>query len=553
MEKAAEIKSDLARGAQEIINTLLKAKRNLRLYPTNNPMYEKIVAETYHKATKCFDYAETLELEIGRNEIRAGDEVVYKSDGKEDNLALFFFRDGLRTITLEQGLEEDEIQQFLEIMSVDFDSEDVEEDIVTLLWEKDFRHIKYRVDDTMLVEEEDYAEEAESKAKENLTSEESLQQAVEEVYTEEEPETINPVAITEADLTQLAREISRNEGDHLPKLINILFDMLFHADSIDEFRDVVGILNSAVEYAIRNSNLSMAIDVFRRTKDILNRTKSDQVRENLSKVLLFAGSPVLIKLLGVWLDTKEGVNEKDFREYVSVLDASAIPKFIELLGDMKTQGGRNQVLSALGYMGRKNPESLAEGLRSDRWDIVRNVILVLRQIKNVNLIELLGNVHLHPDARVRREALKTLAEFKSEKLTAIMAEHLLDEDESTRIIAAQGLGNIASDEALMLLLQTMSDKKFMEEQPGIIKKYFEALAQFSYDDTADFFEGIITKNPLFGRSQYNEFKSCAIYGLGYTGDARALKLLEPLQDSKVKILSENAINAIKRIQYAKRS
>src|SRR3990172_6055630 len=105
------------RAAKEVIQAILKSKKILRMYPENNPIYVKTLEDTYNKFKEFFYYNEELQLKIKQNEIYCGSEPVYSSSEKEDNLALFFFKDGLREITFRKGLTNDETEAFLTVIA----------------------------------------------------------------------------------------------------------------------------------------------------------------------------------------------------------------------------------------------------------------------------------------------------------------------------------------------------------------------------------------------------------------------------------------------------
>ena len=50
------------------------------------------------------------------------------------------------------------MEDFLKIISLDFNRDVLDDDIVTLFWEKDFQNIQYVVDETVLADEDDYEE-----------------------------------------------------------------------------------------------------------------------------------------------------------------------------------------------------------------------------------------------------------------------------------------------------------------------------------------------------------------------------------------------------------
>ena len=117
------------KAAKDVIQAVLKSKKILRLYPDNNPVYIKNLEETYNKFREFFYYSDELQLKIKQNEISYSSEQVYVSSEKEENLALFFFKDGIREITFKKGLTKDEMEAFLMVITLDFDMKVIDDDI----------------------------------------------------------------------------------------------------------------------------------------------------------------------------------------------------------------------------------------------------------------------------------------------------------------------------------------------------------------------------------------------------------------------------------------
>jgi HEAT repeat protein len=539
---------------KEVLQSLQKTKKNLRLYPSNNPMYAKMVDAAYDRVRDFLDSYGQLDMRFSRNDIFFREESAYHEEGKDDNLALFFFRDGLRSVILETDLDKKEFQQFLEIMSVDFDSEEVEDDMVTLLWEKDFSHIKYTVDDNVLVEDEDYEERATREAKDGAMEEDSIAHAYEDALAVEDLDVVPAMPITEQDLKALATEIQEDSaGNKMAKLADILFNMLYIADTTEAFRDVARILNNAVEFSVRHGNLRSAALIFSRTGDIMGKAKDEELRRSLSTVLVNSGSPALIKFIGEQLDAKEGIAEDEFNEYVKHLGANAIQPFMALLAELRTIGGRKNVINALAHLGGKDLPRILRGLQDERWYVVRNVIHVLRRIGDVRAVEPLIVVSGHPDARVRKEAVKSLGEFGGQNAAETVQFFLDDPDKAVQSTAVKALGAIGSEYTKVVLLQRMKEKRFLSTDLSEMREYFEVIARWREDDVFDFLMGVVKRNPFFGRAKYNDYKACAAYGLGLMGRPDALDELNKLKDSKHKTLSEYSLNAIKRISYARKA
>ncbi len=552
MEKTSEISTPEGRCVAEIITSLQRARKNLRIYPENNPIYMRTVEETYRKTMEFFEFGDSLELRIQRNEFMFGDEEVYNGTGQEENFALFFFRDGLRSLTFSSGLEQEELLNFLNVVAVDLDREEVEEDMVTLLWEKDFMNIKYKVDDSMLVEDENFQKEAEEKVKETPTDEGVMQQAQEAPPEEEETAPIIPMPITGEDLEHIARDIEDYGKGNLDKLTDIVFDMLYASGGIEEFKDVVRIIQNSVEHSASNNDLRGAMNIFQRVKDVIRKTKSENVGKTLNEVLRLAGSDSLMKIIGERLDAKDGIEDEDFKEYVGMLSANAIPRMIALMADLQTIQGRKKAIKALTFIGKRDIGALAKGLKDQRWYVVRNIVLVLRETKDKNALAHIVMALAHEEPRVRREAIKGIGDLRGLKYIDRVVKLLYDPDHSVSIAAALALGRFRNKVGMDALQARITDKNLLETDGSLLRKYFEALSFFKYEDVIGFLEDILKKNPFFGRAAYNELKASAIYCLGLLGNPGAMGLLEEFAGSKVKQIADSAAMSIKRIQHAKK-
>jgi hypothetical protein len=84
-----------------------------------------------------------IELVVGTNRITFGDDAVYKSDARENNLAFELFRQGLRRITFRSGLTDEEIETFVRHFAECREIEKVDEDFVSTLWRESMPGVHY--------------------------------------------------------------------------------------------------------------------------------------------------------------------------------------------------------------------------------------------------------------------------------------------------------------------------------------------------------------------------------------------------------------------------
>lgn len=543
---------DDIRAAKEIVQALIKAKKTFRMYPETNPMYAKTIEDTHAKFRNFFDYRDELTFKIKQNEIFCDSEQIYSNPQKEDNIALFFFKDGLREITFKKGFSVEELEDFMKILTIDYDKEVLDDDVVTLLWEKDFHYVKYVVDELFLTEDEDYESVAVKEIKDKTAGGDELTKAYEDVFTEEGVKEISIVPLTDNDLHAVVKEIERDAQDKTGKLIAIIFEMLYQAENKSEYEDVGHFLNSIIEFSIRHGNLETVLDILRKAREVTAMPSiADDAKKNLNMVFPFLRFDTTIKLLGELLDSGVEISEKVWDEYVAFLDKNAIQPFITILGELKSIPARKNVINALISLGRKDIHSLARGLYDSRWYVVRNIIYILGRVGDKAAADYLLKTVNHSDIRVRKEGIKALGELGVPEVFPALRGCFNDPEVQIRTAAARALGNIGSTAAKNIILQRMTSATFVKMDFSEKKEFYEVLSIWKDNDVVEFLMKTLKKKSFFKRALNDENRACAAYCLGLIGNNDALPLLHKTKESKHKLLREYVYSAIKRIEHGR--
>ena len=129
---------------EELMNVLGKAMRAHQLYLPNNPVYQKTTESLQAAFRNIWEATDDLTLDIGENELRWEGHVVYSQASRNESFAWVFYKDGVRKITFQKGVEEREIFGVLDVVqrARALQAED-NDDLLTLLWEKDFQLVQY--------------------------------------------------------------------------------------------------------------------------------------------------------------------------------------------------------------------------------------------------------------------------------------------------------------------------------------------------------------------------------------------------------------------------
>jgi hypothetical protein len=547
-----EISEDV-KEAKDILQNLLKAKKTFRMYLSNNPVYIKTLEESYSKFNNFFTYKDNFTLHIKHNSISYDSEQIYFNAEKEDNLALFFFKDGLRELTFKRGLLQEELEDFLKIMALDFDREVTDDDIVTLLWEKDFQNIQYVVDETVLVdaEEEEYETRVEEEVKEKASDADELMKAYADGFKEEELKTIHIMPITDKDLQFLEKELEKDLTEKVEKLATILFEIIYQSDDDADAGDTFAYLKDAIKFSMKHGYLNMVIDIMEKANKIIeDQVVKDDMKRYIRRLLLYAGTEEIIGYLAEILDSSSEIDEAVFKRFLEFLDKNAISPFVKILGELKTIHARKNVIEALIFLGRKDLQALARGLEDQRWFVVRNIIYILRKIGDKRAIEYLLRTVRHGDIRVRKEVIRALGELGGKEVIQTLRECLDDKDVEVRIASAKAFGKISSEAAKRILIDKVSDKMFKERDFDEKREFYEVLSRWNDKDVFDFLTKLLKKRAFFfGRSKIYEDKACAAFCLGLLGNKDALQILNKHKNSGNKLLKEYTYTAIKRIEY----
>lgn len=545
MEYGEDVKA-----AKVIIKMLLKARKTLRMYPANNPVYANTLEETFEKFNAFFSIKEKLNLNIKLYDIFYSEELIYHNDAqRNDNLAFFFYKDGLRELTFQKNLAFEELEAFLKVISSDFDKDLPDDDTVTLFWENDFQHIRYVVEDEFL-SEEDYEEQALAQARAQKNVPEKFKAIYENsLKSGEMAGSVDIVEIEDEDLEMLARELAADADDKINKFMDIIFEIFYKSKTRDEFAEIVDFFKNALEYAVREGNFSAALRVLKRLQAIAaNEKVSDVVREYIKQIIDFIGSEHMIYLLGEYLDSGEKTDPALLKEMVSYFDKNAIPPFMNLLSTLNTIHARKVVIDILVALGPLDFITVTKGLNSPEWYVVRNIIYVLREIGDKRAADYLLKKVNHPEIRVKLEVIRTLGELGDARALAPISECLEGDSEvQLRYAAIRALGSLSLDEGRNTLLDRILAKSFDNKEFNEKKEYFQVLSRWNDREMIAFMVKILMKKKIFANTKVYEKKACAAYCLGLIGNSEVLQYLYKTQKAGNKLLRQYSESAIQRI------
>jgi HEAT repeat protein len=534
--------------AQDIVQELIKAKKQLNLYPPNNPIYIKTVDEVLGKFKNYFDFYEELPLKIHQYEITLNGERIYENTQKEDNLALFFFKDGIKEITFTKGFTRNEFESFMKILNTDFENFALDDDVVTLLWEEDFEHIKYVVDETILFDDDVDEEKICAEVKDRLYSDDDLMRAYQDGLKAEVQQANKISQLNETDLKQIAQEIAKDESQtRIDKITFILLELLYQTKEKLFLSEIADFIGNSISYCIRGGDFKKASFIINSVKALIkDKTIGEEKIRALNRIFTAINSKPLAEEIGNVIDSMAVIDEDDLKAFIKHLDRPSIPFFMKMMEEMQSIKGKRLIIEILSIIGRLDINTIAKGLNNPEWNIVKNTITILSKIADTMAVEHLVKILSHPDPAVRKSAIKAMGDISGRNIIGHLKNSLSDRDLSVRAAAAKALGNTKSEGAKRVLLYELSKKQFSSKDLEEKKQFYEALTNWEDQEIRDFLINALRKKKFWRKTRNDETRACAAHAIAIIGDREAIPFLQEAQKTKNKLLQTHLVAALKR-------
>lgn len=544
-EDAPAVPEAEVRQVQGLLQSLMKTKRAFEMYPSNNPLPVKFQEELKKRFDEFFESEDRLTLFIRQYDIFYKGQSVYHNPDKEDNLALFFYKDGLSELTFSPGFPGDELLDFIDVIRArpEASVESYDDDVVTLLWEKDFAHLSYYVAEEYVEGVQAEEDEVANILSRGQVSEVNLAEAYRDAVTEgpapEAKEIFSPLesismgftnvfSLGEEEVKSLRVEIEGlTDEEFLEGAIYSLFESLYLDKGTPDFEILMNNLDSALAYLIHSGGFGTATLILKRfrelsvRKDEFNSKEIERIKLSITR----AGSESRARTLAELLNSGREVNVEELKLFLFQLDKNAIIGLANLVGEIQDVNYRKALIDALVSLGKGNIEVLAAGLKSGQWFVVRNVAAILGRIGDRASLEYLKQAIGHPEPKVRREVVRALGMMGGPKAGEALLQALEDQDPQIRMIALRHLPGAPSNAVLDSLVEIITRPDFTERALPEKRAFFEVLAEIGQDSVMPFLVKLLKKRPFLGSARHEEVRASAAYGLGYIHNKAALEAL----------------------------
>ena len=539
--------------ARDLMNIFIKTIKAFRIFPPENPSLVGFRELLFRKFQFFLKRYHVFSFKIGEYEFSFNSRVLYENKDLKGSLAFFLYKDGLREFRFMEGLEEWEIQGFLDIIKRGDQVNKLEDDLVTMIWERDFVHISYQATDEYLEDTAVIIPENIDQFRKHLIFEPLAHQIDPDYLDEETGEEVNyyeamnraasPPSVamnrdvyflTPQELEGLRKEVeTETSPTFLFNIIDILFEIMALEKKPEPYQDAVTVLNKLLDALLTLGEFQKATDLLSRVFIILKTYSLQEWQiKAIQQLAESAGDPQRIERIGKVLERREGVRLDEVRGYLKLLKPNSLQPLMKVLGDLGNPKARRTVCDAVCEIGKNQLDQILPFLEDRRWYLVRNVVYILGRIGKEEALPSVQKALGHREMRVRREAVQALGFIGGSKAFQLLIKALQDADVRIRCAAALNLGKVGRKNSLPHLLEVIQAKDFTGKEAAEKKAFFDAIGLAGSNDPIPLLRKLLMKKAWFRRKRVDELRQGAASALALIASREAKAVLEQGQESK---------------------
>jgi HEAT repeat protein len=564
-----EVDPVLLESVKRTIQLLNNTLKSLLIYPKNNPLPKEFKKKLYLSLSEFLDTYDELKLEVQPGLLSYEGKTVYEDGEREEGIAYLLHQDGIRELAFLKGLDQNEIDDFIEVLEIGLSTAELEEDLVTMLWEKDFNHIKYLVVDDLLDVEVPSSEEIPDSWDFHQLFSSEIAASDQKTAEDTEAENQKRQRRTE-EILQKMKEYSAEEIENIQKLLESddgrqsldqFFDILTEIWMVEtdstEFNQMMETVEKILGALVNIADFSSAARVvnwLRKFEGMMSVADSSQNSlaarkgERAKKAINQAGEEERIDKITRIINEKDNVDLTAARVYLFSLNWNSISPVLHMLRELKEFQARRMVCDLLVSKGQDKLEIIKEGLSDKHWYVVRNVIWVMGSIGSAEGVKYLKPLIHHQDLRIRKEIITALIKIPGPEAGAILTLMMEDEDKRIRSLTCRGLTKRREKGALPVLMKLLKDAGFRDKSPDEKKHLLESYVSIGGNEAIPLLTRMVNKRSWLKRDQHNETRVFAIRALGLMDTGEAKDALISLSKKRNKVLRKTCEDALRRME-----
>ena len=569
---------------RDLVGYLYKAVKTILIYPPTNPLPGEFKIHLLEKLDAYLGDRGALTLTVRGDQFVYEGETVHEESGGDDNFIATLTRDGVQKLIFVPGLNLEELDQFLGIIKRVINERCEDDDLVTLLWEASFAHIKYEA-----ISELDSVDYAAVEQQLRARQKESIEQAasinygsvvLEESRAADEQSApglggvadgpgeissrpLDAVDITKIidDLADISDDLSQVDAylreatqfDPATSTIGIIFEILIGEEDVPAFRETCSIVDNLYDRFIEQADFGSAVKIYHGVCELeeTEREHSPARSQRLAESRLRTADKMRMDQFISALNNNAGCDMEACRVLLTGLPVEMLPHLVNALGELVHYSARKLVCDILAERGTDRIDTVGNGIFDKRWYVVRNVAMVLGNIGGSRACTYLQKVVKHADERVRREVIQALVRMDPTDSSSLLRAAVEDQILELRLMALRALAERRDEITGDLAAGHVVTRRFRHLEPTEQKAWLGTLARVRGDESLEVFRKLVHGFALLDRSARQRLRALTVVALGDAGGPQEIPkivaYLERLGQNKNDRIRDASMRALNRI------
>lgn len=555
-----------ATGVGELCSILERAVKTICLYPPTNPLPDEFRQKFFDILTEQLEETGRLVLVTTDTKFLHDGDVAFERPATEENLAYMLFRDGIRELAFEPGVQRDESDRFLAVLVGAYSSVGTATGVANRLWEAGLPHIRHYTIDRVV--SGTYIETAgdEQLAARHQQFVQSTGPGPKEVEAITTPgqEKDAPYAGTQLERFRYVLQVFDNVGQlsdeeqaRIKALsgpeserdcermgLDILFEITRGVDSPFLAEEALVLAEKQYDRCVQANAWEMAPLILEGLR-ASSHEGTGISSQRLQQALTYTAEARHFESLTRFLNQHPETDLNEVRRFLELFDTTALKPITAMLCGLEHRSARQMVCSFLSTHGGDGVDLIGGFVYDKRWYVVRNVAIVLGEIGQEKAISYLRKAAGHQDRRVRSETLRALQRIGGLESTRILLTFLDDEDGELRTRALRAIGSEHPAITAPELKRRTEDGTLAERDHQEVRELLFALARTGGAAAIPHLMRLATRSIWLARRWF-PVKVAAVEALGACRNAEVRAKLNDLSRHRNREIAQAAKAALNR-------
>ncbi|MGH7713564.1 MAG: HEAT repeat domain-containing protein [Gemmatimonadaceae bacterium] len=536
----------------ELMSHLTRAIRAHQLYLHNNPTYLKSIESARLAFRAVWNHAEEIAFEVTETQIKWEGRVVLNEPEKAaENLPWLLYKDGVRELRLLRDVEQQELTELIDLLCRVRRASADEDDLLTLLWEREFNCVRYRYVDLALEAEpiERLDDAARERLKDSAQPEPLQEQILPPGVVSLDSFDTTLYFLDESEIEYLRAEIRQEYQSDLRKnVLSVLLD-IYEAQTETAVREeALGLLNGMLLTLLAGGHYAGAAYLLREVRICSERANglTDADRQALRSVSAKLSEHDALSQLLLALDERPDLPaEEDLEALFGELRPTALGVALSWLSRLQSSRVRTILERAATRLASANTAELVRLIGAAEREVSLEAIRRAGAMRANAAVAALARLLTQTDSAQRLASVVALGEIGSPGALQHLEKAIDDHERDVRVAAAKVFATRTHRPALSRFEAAIKSRRLEGADLTERMAFFEAYGSMCGDAGVSLLDGYLNSRTLFGKKGDPELRACAARALGKINTNAAFAALRKSADDKDVLVRTTVNKAIR--------